>query len=1176
MKIQKIGIESVLHFKRFEIDLGRDNSFHIFYGPNEAGKSTLLKLLIDLLFGGKIDEDLKQHFDTRSRLEAILHHTSLPLIHFYRKRRYSKLVLVGEDGKDLSHDILSPYLSGYQKEQYALLFGFDHERLRKGGESLLQSGGHAGISLFESGGGIQYLQQILQQLNDRTKELLDPTFRKSSSKLLNKSWKQYKDSMNAVKEKGLRGEDWHKKANEIDEKKKALTLLQEELEKIQGEIAKKRRGQRIWKPYRDRKNLLSQFETLKGIPTLSEEMIQYVTDVLENYQKVKGEKAKGKAKYTQKQSLEEQIRYDQKILQLGTEIHSLNEKVQQYITRKMKEIPEDRRSMNEWKEEARLLLASIAPSVPIQEADQLQIPYSDEEDILMLAEDIKKWELSLQGERERLDEQSFERSKIQRELDGMKDPVDPAPFEQLIRQVQREGDIDDQIEKTKREWEMGKQTIRRIQKEQNIWTESIQKLADISIPLQETIEKYTERWTELEKKKEEIEQGLVKEKQQLKDTIDRLEQIELGGYVPVEDDLKRARMNRNEHWDQVKSVWLENQKEENWDFSDIESLATTFERSMEEADEIADLMRRESDRSAKRANLLLQKQQTEKGIGQLEERLLANEREFSALKENWEKEWEISGIEPKSPREMKEWLNAFYRPVLEEWKKVKESEHQYDDMLRKKATLLNELKNAVQTIGFQSPSDEEHIEIFLQKIETFVKKAEEKRINIENLKNRLKDSELKIAVQKQKVEQLDKQLQIAKEKWEKIQRKYPHLGENPEVAKSTIEKLRKLFQIISNMNRTEQSIRNKNADCEDFENQVKDLAKRLSENLSDYPSIESFVRTLRETYEMEKEKKTKADEIRKQLKEIEMEILENEQKEAEYKQILESYMNTYHCTTYDELQELLHRAIHKKDLEEKIQDTEERLMEAGDFLPLDQLEKEAESIENPDILPNQIEQLEEKFEELETRMKDEKEHLWQLEREFEEMNETKTDAIMYSQKAESYLAEVDQYWNEYLRFELAKRLLQRAIDQYRRKNESTVIKKASNFFQQLTIDHYKQLIIDYEENVPLLVAIDRRGEKRKVHEMSDGTRDQLYLALRLAFVENHLDDSDPLPLIMDDIFVHFDDERTKATLAILNEFASKTQILYFTHHQFVVDAAKHIGANLRIHHIENKQMEPVE
>lgn len=77
--------------------------------------------------------------------------------------------------------------------------------------------------------------------------------------------------------------------------------------------------------------------------------------------------------------------------------------------------------------------------------------------------------------------------------------------------------------------------------------------------------------------------------------------------------------------------------------------------------------------------------------------------------------------------------------------------------------------------------------------------------------------------------------------------------------------------------------------------------------------------------------------------------------------------------------------------------------------------------------------------------------------------------------------------------------------------------------------------------------------------MSDGTRDQLFLALRISALEQHLESSEPIPFILDDIFVNFDDERIAATFQVLRELAKKTQIIFFTHHNHLSDILKSVA-----------------
>jgi uncharacterized protein YhaN len=74
--------------------------------------------------------------------------------------------------------------------------------------------------------------------------------------------------------------------------------------------------------------------------------------------------------------------------------------------------------------------------------------------------------------------------------------------------------------------------------------------------------------------------------------------------------------------------------------------------------------------------------------------------------------------------------------------------------------------------------------------------------------------------------------------------------------------------------------------------------------------------------------------------------------------------------------------------------------------------------------------------------------------------------------------------------------------------------------------------------------------------MSDSTRDQLYLALRLAALEHHLDALPPLPVLLDDILVNYDELRVAATLPAIAEIAERTQVIVLTHHEHVATIAQ--------------------
>jgi uncharacterized protein YhaN len=98
-----------------------------------------------------------------------------------------------------------------------------------------------------------------------------------------------------------------------------------------------------------------------------------------------------------------------------------------------------------------------------------------------------------------------------------------------------------------------------------------------------------------------------------------------------------------------------------------------------------------------------------------------------------------------------------------------------------------------------------------------------------------------------------------------------------------------------------------------------------------------------------------------------------------------------------------------------------------------------------------------------------------------------------------------------------------------------------------------------------------RHDQREVpvSRLSDGARDQLYLALRLASLRRYLEQHPALPLVLDDLLVHFDDERAAAALACLGELAKSVQVLFFTHHRRLIELARATlpASLLRVHEL---------
>lgn len=98
-----------------------------------------------------------------------------------------------------------------------------------------------------------------------------------------------------------------------------------------------------------------------------------------------------------------------------------------------------------------------------------------------------------------------------------------------------------------------------------------------------------------------------------------------------------------------------------------------------------------------------------------------------------------------------------------------------------------------------------------------------------------------------------------------------------------------------------------------------------------------------------------------------------------------------------------------------------------------------------------------------------------------------------------------------------------------------------------------------------LVALRQGGGRVAVGGLSEGTADQLYLALRLAELERSASTTEPLPFLGDDLLVSFDDERATAGLEVLAEVGRSCQMLLFTHHRHLVDLGREaLGERLAV------------
>lgn len=166
------------------------------------------------------------------------------------------------------------------------------------------------------------------------------------------------------------------------------------------------------------------------------------------------------------------------------------------------------------------------------------------------------------------------------------------------------------------------------------------------------------------------------------------------------------------------------------------------------------------------------------------------------------------------------------------------------------------------------------------------------------------------------------------------------------------------------------------------------------------------------------------------------------------------------------------------------------------------------------------------------------------------MNEQGLTALLAER--ENIVAEIASLSKDWSRLAVARNLLLTAKSRFESERQTGVVRSAGEIFRAVTGGAYSGITVSLDDET--VGAVSRDGAVRNPEtELSRGTREQLYLALRLAYILDHGAQAEKLPVIMDDILVNFDAARAARTAEALANFAREHQVLFFTCHESAAD-----------------------
>lgn len=136
------------------------------------------------------------------------------------------------------------------------------------------------------------------------------------------------------------------------------------------------------------------------------------------------------------------------------------------------------------------------------------------------------------------------------------------------------------------------------------------------------------------------------------------------------------------------------------------------------------------------------------------------------------------------------------------------------------------------------------------------------------------------------------------------------------------------------------------------------------------------------------------------------------------------------------------------------------------------------------------------------------------------------------------------------------------LRRYERECQPLTLRQASRYLERMTEGRYVKVWTPVEHAELRIDSAD--GRTLPVAALSRGTREQLYLALRMAIVDDYARRGIELPLVLDDVLVNFDDQRARRAAETLVEYAATgRQVFVLTCHEHIAAAFDDAGAPVR-------------
>lgn len=1178
MKIAKLYLKAFGPYTEQVIDFGgKDASLHILYGPNEAGKSSLLRAIHALFFGiSERTQDNFLHENALLRIGGIVDdNKGHQLAVMRRKARKQPLrewngnvgLDIGCEGESLPDDVMSPLMGTIGAVEFSKLFGIDRDELIIGGRAILEGQGEVGHSLFEAGAGLVGLRHLRDALETDADALFSP---RASKPLINAAINEYESARRQAKELAIKTEEWVQREEALTEALQQLSDNKRHLADRRMEREKVSRILRNLPMIVRREEYIKELSDLVDVPALPVDFAEQRIAISTAKASAQRRRDDSQVKLSGLTSQLESIAIPAGYIERGVLIQGVYSRLGAFQQAEL-EIPGLQAKCQSLLEQAKAKLNEAGFSEELASVEKLRPKKAEESKLRSLIKESTDYLGRLAELRRQETEVKHELEKATTLLSGLTKPRDKSPLEQAVQVASEHAESERRLGELENEIRARMEEIER--KCLSLGDRSPIELRKLRLPSQAMLERLQLETEGISRDHNLVSSQLSDRRVDLAKLEAEKGRLEEAGLVPSEAELSRARDRRDQGWTLIRQGYIEkthDPDELSSRFSPGVKLFQAYEEAVERADAISDGLRYDTKRMTEHSLVCERIAQLSAAILEDQTRL----RQLESRQEKWQAEWTgikfSLGVECATVRELQAWLtdhSTVVASVAELEKRQREAEGLRGGIQTARRRLIEQL----ETYGVVS-SEVESLREALTRSRRLLEAVRREETEYEKAKKAKEELELSLAGDRERLKGLQEDFQAWRSRW-RLAVGVIGLNETaePADAEGQLSLLGELFLGIDEANRIGRDLSEREATIKRYSQEVHDLVDALgidSNECSPSQVVPELFATYQEAQKAAQRCKQISDQIEADRRAFEQADQELFAKSSE----LAELCNAAGVSEIASLPPVEVRAKRKRDLASQVSEVERQLIELN-TTTLDCVLEEAASA-NGDSLNVQLLALEEEIKEGEALQITLAQAVRDAEVAFKQVDGS-ARAAEVAQNAQELLARLGNATEDYVHLKASSFVIAKAIEAYREKNQAPLLKRAADYFKTLTLGSFRGLDADPGEgDREVLAGVRANGKHIPVSGMSEGTRDQLYLALRLAAIERHLETGSPIPVIVDDILVQFDDKRAKAALEALGMLAAHTQVLVLTHHEHLLPLAEQATAKsvLAIHRLETPSL----